>query len=809
MAVECSRRPRTDLHGESRMKPFAHRSTMLVVMAVLLSAAPVLANPWNDSPPMRWPEMAKCELIVLAHYDSCQGGKVRLTVQRALKGTAKPGDVLSVAIKKDTYTIETGRVWPLLGGPATEPDGVPKLCYKTCAWIITADPPTQVVPDCRKDELYFFPKAAAPALDRIGQVEPAFLAGDWQRVLDGKPPSLLFRLLPHTSVRDRREALEELYANRDPKTIEQLFDWVLIDPLRGYEFSNDNFSPGDILAAIGDKDGSLYTRLMKVFTDNARGQGADAQARAGQALVWLDPGRATKDLSDLIRNDGGLRIPAIQALGNGGGEQAAGRLIELLSQKDPVGGEAIKALAAACNSYSWSAYRFLLKPTIVQTAVRNLYPRHGWSAAQQDRLRAWVVAELGRAMTQPDIPSRRKEQINEHWEICRPDATLPRPAVIGPREMKELLNPAAGAYAGITCMMPPPGAEEMGQGRASEILRAMAYRPDPSFIPVLIRVWKENPAAKGGGGFGGGELFRVALDAQVCEFPKDALDALGKAQLIDRSKDSGMPAFDAFWQVDTLLRGGPWEPRLVALAKFPGGAEWLASHKPTKSMVDELVEDLRPGLKTGFNGQWSDLLLEWLDALMTYAPDQGEPLLKDALAGLDKFAHYDKGVVLAIAIRHGRHELAKNLIEVIHEWENEVHSVPSEYDNLLPWSRDKAAVLEHVKRLDRQEKTTTDYHTRDEAPNIYYAYLLNGLAPDHLADFVPRVIRLLESDSLAERSMGQEALTKGVGWDFGFDPTAFAQPRAERLKVIRPQLEKLAATPANKIGEYIGSIRHQ
>ena len=620
------------------------RLVMLIFWAAILSTGLAHAGIWLDpKPAMGWKDLVNCELVVLARYESHQGDKLKLKVQRVLKGPAKPGDVLTVNLEH-LYSIETGELFAETWvRPTTQPDGIPRLCYKTQIENPGDPVPVRIVPDCRKEELYFLPNAGAPALTRDGQVQPALLTDGWQQALEGKPADLLFRLVQQASYRVRRDALEEFYAKRDPKTIVQLLDWICNAPLREYSFGYGNFWPDEVLLAIRDKDGKIYNRLMDIFTGKVTGRNPYAAPAAGYDLGRLDPTRAFRDLSGFIRNDPIMRIPALRAIATADGEQVVPLMIELLKEKEPVGTLALEALGAA---------------------LRPSYQERSWPGcdpARRDRLRSWAKPKLVAALTQPDIPDGLKKGLR----FCIDSLVLPAP---------------------------PPADKDQAA---------------------------EQPPGK------------AKIDEMVTYV---------KSQL---QIESGYPPLD---QIETLLR---------------------------------------------------------------QAPERGQPLLAEAVAGRAKFHAYYKAQVLAMAIRQGQHNLAAELVAAVRQGiKAKEPSFPvTSFGALLLKSNDSEAEREYLKILRDMPKTESSPWSVEEFPSREYGELLTALAPDHLDDFVPLIIPLLESDWIEVRRMGQGALTNSLGWDFGFDAAAFAQPRAERMKVIRPHLEKLATMLAPRAREYVERLK--
>lgn len=238
-----------------------------VLFALLLAPVAQARQIVDPKPPMTWQELNTCELIVVAHYAKHNGRNVlTLKVDRVLRGAAaKAGDDLTIALNH-WYSIETGPVGHDII-PAQKfnkpPDGIPKLCYREQLSNPGLDVPVKCVEDVSKPAIYFIKDEASPGLMVQNQVQPAYWAGDWNKLLGGAKPGMLFRLA-HDELRG--DAVKEMKAARDPKVVEQYVEWLFAQP-RPPEFNWTRWRwamPAEaVLKALGDKDGDVYEPLMK------------------------------------------------------------------------------------------------------------------------------------------------------------------------------------------------------------------------------------------------------------------------------------------------------------------------------------------------------------------------------------------------------------------------------------------------------------------------------------------------------------------------------------------------------------------
>jgi len=224
----------------------AMKLSFFASICFLFVAVPARGAIWFDSKPsLSWQEMMDCEMVVVAHYESHEtlnepkddrtsgvkepNGKMVLRVDRVLKGAAKPGETIEVLLEH-LYSIQTGATgWDYMRVDK-KADGIPKLSYQQQLMNPGSLRPIPIFPDARQLAIYFLPQAARPALAKPGQVHPLLWESEWRKTLQGKPTDVVFRVTQNINKSIKREALEELYARRDPASLERLF--ALIDGKR-------------------------------------------------------------------------------------------------------------------------------------------------------------------------------------------------------------------------------------------------------------------------------------------------------------------------------------------------------------------------------------------------------------------------------------------------------------------------------------------------------------------------------------------------------------------------------------------------
>jgi hypothetical protein len=706
------------------------RVVALAALCLALHLNPARAEIIVDPrPPMRWKELVGCELVVTARYKAHQGGKLSLEVVRVLRGKGvRPGDVLTVALEH-WYSVQT-RPTGFEARPDRKPDGVPRLCYKQQLENPGPAVPLPILADVRKPAVYFFPKGAAPALVRRGQVQPPFLADGWQQALDKKPMDLLFRLVQRTDPDLAHDALEELYAKRDPRTLDRLFAWLLNPPPEG-AFQTLVDAAG-VLVAVGDRKGDVYDRALKPFAAEVQGTNPYARFALGRILATADPGRAAKEFARFLKGKSpGLRETTAYCVGHLGNEQGLDLACGLLA--DP-----------ALANPAVASLRTLLEP--------GYYGRRR-RPAEWARLRELARPRLRAAVASPKIPEPVKQQLRQNFR----DLVDEPPALDFPRVEKALLNPAEKTYQGII------------EGEAHRAYKAAVHTFDARFVPLLARVLREVPAARGQQAY----RFREALlhYAAVCP---NALKAELTKQGVDLKGFRDAP-HELSVRLAVRLRSPRTLDQLAELSRERWGDLWLRRKLVSPEPLNELRGRIEHGLGDSAGPYpWDVGLLLKLD------PAEGRLALGRALARRERSTAADRAVFLALAVRHGRAEHLDELLRL-----------PVSPSLLL--AADDRALARYLKDLDAGRSLSASRLSNRKHLDYRYTGNLSRLFPAHAPAFFERVLGLLESPHLPEREAGVEALERALHWDCGFRAEDFAAARAERLTQIRPLLKRLAS----------------
>ncbi|MCH8045223.1 MAG: hypothetical protein IID44_16045 [Planctomycetes bacterium] len=264
---------------------------------VSISRAEWIVDP---KPAMTWKKLKKCELVIVGHYARHKDRlSLTLKVDRVLKGTrVKAGDPLSLTLEH-WYSIETGPVGidALTTKAKTKlPKHVPKLCYKE--QLINPGPalPVKVVRDLRQPAIYFIEKEREPNLVVQRQVQPAFWADDWKKLVNNKEAGLLFRLShPATS----GEAFEQMRRTRDAQIIQQHLTWLVKPPKSNWTRWRPSPSSVAFLLKIGDKNGDVYDPLIKRI-QTGRCPGGFTPYRITRVCARIAPDRAWKDFQKIL-----------------------------------------------------------------------------------------------------------------------------------------------------------------------------------------------------------------------------------------------------------------------------------------------------------------------------------------------------------------------------------------------------------------------------------------------------------------------------------------------------------------------------
>lgn len=725
------------------------------VVALVLAAAgpacPVRAELIMDpQPAMRWQEMTDAELVVVAKYQGHKEATLELSVVRVLKGDqVKPGDLITVRLEH-WYSVETR---PVSDGFRERPkdDGLPRLCYKQPMGFGNLSP-QQVLPDVRQPAIYFFTKASAPVLDRRGQVQPEFMAQGWSQAVSKKPMDLSFRLLQPVDGDLQRAALEELYKTRDPKVIQTLSEWVLTSPAEGYMFMRQwpGLGPEEILARIGDRAGDLYDPLYKHWSAEAEQPRPYWRFRVATILARIDRERAMGDFTKVIlAQDPRLATPAMSAMQYVRTARAVAWLCDTaFDQANPeLASQALEQLRSELST--------------------EISPNDGVSEAQ---LQGWARPRLEQALTSPTVPEATKDQIRKKFAFLLQGP----PAVDLEQATKVLLNPEN---------------KSLSDGQAAALLKDIQAAADPKFIPLLVRIMVEVPAARGGHAYG----YESTLSTYALLFP----NALGRELEARKAAGTYHPTDSYF--IQTALAAQVRMPQTIDqvrhMVRQQSGMSWVKAHGLPGPLLEELKEFIESMMDEQSNRGGPSA--EDMAILLAADPKAGQAMLDKTLTWIldKKHRTNDKPGLLGLAVANGRQDLVDSLIAEVRkafpDKEDGNNRFFSVLEPLLD-SGDPEARKAYLALLDGQRRLLPDrWGNRLRLP-WDYDRMLDELADPMPAEFASRVLDLAASPQPAERAMAQHALWT-VGLDFAYRADAFEPQRREMLEKLRPMLAEAMA----------------
>jgi hypothetical protein len=204
-----------------------------------------------------------------------------------------------------------------------------------------------------------------------------------------------------------------------------------------------------------------------------------------------------------------------------------------------------------------------------------------------------------------------------------------------------------------------------------------------------------------------------------------------------------------------------------------------------------------------------------LAILFDYDPKRAAAMLDESLAIRDQMDPWYRAPLLATAVRQGHKELAKELIAAVRQTigpdDPESTDDREKYKDLLLYrplitAGDDVSIAEHLRLIDAMPHVFADRRF-GERGNYTYSALLTHVVEVRPAEFVKRVLPLLESASLPERRVGADALGVGLKWCINFRAEAFAPERAEMLKAIRQQLDEIARMKPEAVPAYLQKIK--
>lgn len=701
----------------------------------------------DPKPLMRWEEMLACELVVLARYEKHEGKSLSLRVLKVLKGKeVKKGDVITVTLEH-WYSIETGAIGFDTWRKNEKADGIPKLCYKKQLENPGPAVPVKIIPDVREPTIYFFPKEASPTLTVRGQVQPEVSLKGWLQALNTQAMDLTFRLAQQINPTLARDALEELYQTRDAETLQQLFDWVLNDPPPHYS------SPRDILISIGDRKGDVYDPLLKLLKEEAKGNSPYRFSTMGFILAQIDGEKALRDLSQMTQNgSSSLKEIAGWSLGYIGDEKALNLAFDLLT--DP----------------HWASPAVSVVRTLFGNTLFNLSPH------KLGHLREIAKPKLMAVLTSPHLAESYKKELQK----CFHDILGELPSIDLVQAEKILLD--SKTHQG----------EVVWEGH--QLLGAITRVSDPKFIPLLVKILRDIPEARGY------SSFRNALCHYATICPNTMKQELTK-QGFNKGFDNTVLNAD---DVDACFFAPMGIPRSIyqlrELMMHRGAQAWIKKRQASVELIVELKRSLEYHISHSL-----DLPYDYLHILFQIDPNEAKPLLDQALARRHEYQAFTKSELLALEMKYGPKRLIEELLTTVHvamEEERKRGSIPSSPEFLL-LANDEKCYNEYLKILDSVK--SLQRHGFDNSEYLDYAYtrLLNQLFPSHPADYFARVLQLLESESLPLRQGGEAALQESLHWNFDFASGAFASVRAEVLAQLKPVLKRLSAMSEIQMRAYV------
>ena len=711
----------------------------------------------DPKPPMRWEELVGCELVVVAKYQGHEGkNTLHLHVIRVLKGdAAKPGGQLAVSLEH-WYSVETGPVghdtwWP----EKAKGDQTPKLCFKQQLMNPGPAVPCRAVPDVREPAVYFFPKAARPTLERRGQVCADCLTDGWEQAVNGKPTALAFRLMQTASPELAESAVEELGRTRDPAVLARLVDWTLQPPGASEPHGWGPYAIAEadaILARVGDRDGDVYAPLFKWYTEGGRPAGQYAQHRVGCLLPRLDPERAFRDFSKLLREGNAQqRRSALVPLSGVGSEAAIALCVAALESEE------LAETAHGCLDRMWSSY--------------------GSSDRECARREAFAIPLLVKAIASPKVATRiRAELRNLLSHLHREPRELDLARAEG-----LLLNPADQCYHG------------MAEGEAHKLLEAMADRPDPRFAPLLARVLREVPPAREHQGYS----YHRAFTTHAKLFPnvmRKELERCGVERgLIKRDYNTDYQLRAHLWG----LVGPQGDAESISELVDVWGPAWIRKHGLPQDAAAALVERLQDRIRERSGPSCREL--EWL---FLADPKSARETLDAALAARRNFTDlYNRSGCLAIAVREGHRELVNELISTVNDAIAEQRRRnDSGARNAIPLltSKHPRALAAYLDLLDGSRRLCRSRFANGAFLDSDYTYMLRELRNAAPKEYFARILSLAASERIPERHEAEQELS----W-LEYRAADLAPQREKKLEGIRPILQQLGEMSATERHRFV------
>jgi len=747
---------------------------LITVMALAGTSPSARAGIWADpKPAFTWQELLDCELVVEAKYHGHDKNTLSLEVVRTFKGVGvAAGDVLQVSLEH-LYTVETGPTgWDRVIDKKKQPDGIPKLCYKDQIMNPGDLVPLPILRDARQPGVYFFPKRNAPALQRRGQVHFQELATGWRQAVTGQPMNLSFRLAQDIDREVRQAALEELYVSRDRATLAQLFDWVLGTYPQPYFY----YTAANMLSALGDRHGDVYDRAWKLLTAETLVVNTREHFEPRYALACIaarvDGARALKEFSEIldipslpVRPPSRVQQCVASALGEIGNEAALVRSVALLHNPE-------------LAQYAVSSLRTLLGSSVNSQGI-------DLPEAQAAKLRELAMPQLQTALQSVTIGDEVKNDLR-HGLAHMLKSLEVVPPVDFAKAQEVLLRRGELNYPG------------KGDGEGSLLLKEIGRSKDPKFIPLLVKILRDVPGARGNEVY----LYQETLVSYAKQWPD-----LMRRELIAQGLNVPMNADDGStgYRVNRVLYVEAGLPLTVEHLQEMHSLHVLEAWLKNNTLSPELLAQLKARIQR----EPDDIPdTTYLAVLYAVSPQDARPVLDRALAIRQKFADYTRRRLLELALRTGQRKYARELEAMyLAELEEGLKKGDTAPALLLDLNND-ASYRRYLSVLDATPKARRYqfFLTHGEFPNGAYSSLLARLLSHRPADYFTRLQALLASKLLVERQMGEQLLKSVVNADIDFEAEEFASIRSQQLQRLRPLLKRLAELPASERTAYIGRL---
>lgn len=498
--------------------------------------------------------------------------------------------------------------------------------------------------------------------------------------------------------------------------------------------SMEPYSAAEILAAIGDKNGDVYDRGLELLTHPGQGVKKDDYVNLADILAHVTPDRAVDDFRRILAGDSTeLQEAARSCLGFARTEKGLDLAFELLRETRSGHPEALSKLFSPAT-----------------------FPRPEISPSELARLKELARPRLVKAIEEALLTREQKKDLREQFEdmLDKPPTTAELAAA-----EDQLLHPAAH-----------PSARGADGEEADKALAVIVSASDPRSIPTLVKVLRTHD-----GNWPGSAMVHfanISPHAMWRELVKQRVEArFGKETRIDEHY--------VYHHVMTILGTPHTFGELLALTGRRGQEEWLQKNE----IPPAVREDVKKG--TGF----FTLSYRTFDAFSRVDPADVALSVDKALAERDKCGIVSRCELLSMGVKLGRTTLTNEFLESARQAlaGQLTHDDRSHLADILFESGNKGAYRIYLQMIDQLGPTMWEHE---------HAELLARLLSSHAPDFFPRVLALLESQSLPVRQVGERALIMTFDWNFGFDATDFAWPRTEKLLQLKPLFERLSSMTA-------------